>query len=89
MVLVPAHRSTSDVWLGLTKPSDVVPRWTITTFMLQIGIVYFYAGPKINYTWPIEALLFKIWLPAHSHLPVMGWILRYPETAYVSWIDDL
>ncbi len=88
MALIPAHRKHSlDVRLGFTHASDTAPRWALATFMLQIGIVYFYAGiAKINYPWLIEALPLKIWLPAHSHLPVIGWLLRYPETAYVfSW----
>mgnify|MGYP006267683807 CR=1 FL=1 len=88
MVLIPAHRQHSmDVRLRLAQPSEVAPRWTVALFMLQIGIVYCYAGlAKINYAWLIEAMPLKLWLPAHNHLPLIGWAMPYEATAYLfSW----
>ena len=88
LTLVPAHRAFSlDV---IRKPEwklDNVPAWTINIFMLQLGIVYFYAGlAKLNPDWLFHALPMKIWLPANAHLPLIGWLLEYEATAYLfSW----
>jgi len=92
MVLIPAHRCASlDVQLGWVAARNEAPRWALITPMLQIALVYFYAGiAKVNYAWLIEALPLKIWLPAHSHLPLIGWALRYEWTAYAfSWFGML
>jgi hypothetical protein len=77
MILVPASRYFSvDV---LRKPElkiTYVPRWTIDIFKLQLFIVYFFAGlSKLNYDWLIAAMPLRIWLPASSHLPVIGGLL--------------
>ena len=88
LTLVPAHRRFSlDV---LRKPDlrvDTVPAWMVNIFKLQLGIVYFYAGlAKLNPDWLFDAMPLKIWLPANSHLPVIGWLLEYELTAYFfSW----
>lgn len=88
LMLMPAHRSFSlDV---IRKPEirrDKVPAWMINIFKLQLGIVYFYAGAaKINPDWLLNAMPMKIWLPANSHLPLIGWLLDYEITAYIfSW----
>ncbi len=92
LILVPAHRHFSmDV---LRKPAlhvDEVPAWTINIFKLQLGIVYVFAGlAKLNADWLLEALPLRIWLPAMSHLPIIGGVLALPETAYVfSWAGAL
>ena len=88
MTLVPAHRYFSlDV---LRKPAlkiTQVPAWTITIFKLQLLIVYVCAGiSKINAEWLLDAMPLKIWLPANSHLPVIGVLLEKEWTAYLfSW----
>lgn len=88
LILVPANRSFSlDV---LRKPGlavSKVPVWTINIFKLQLGLVYFFAGlAKLNSDWLLNAMPLKIWLPANSHLPVIGEWLSYPEAAYLlSW----
>jgi len=88
LILVPANRSFSlDV---LRKPGlavDKVPAWSVNIIKLQLGMVYFFAGlAKLNSDWLFNAMPLKIWLPANSHLPVIGEWLAYPETAYFfSW----
>ena len=88
LILVPAHRYFSlDV---VRKPRllvNQVPRWTIDIFKLQLLLVYFFAGvSKLNYDWLIAAMPLKIWLPANSHLPIIGSLLTQTWVAYVfSW----
>lgn len=88
LVLVPAHRSFSlDVLRDPGLKTDRVPAWTVGIFKLQLGIVYFYAGlAKLNPDWLLDAMPLKIWLPARSHLPLIGGWLEQPLTAYLfSW----
>jgi hypothetical protein len=85
MILVPAHRHFSlDV---LRKPGlwvSHVPRWTILIFQLQLGLVYFYAGvAKLNPDWLLEAMPLRAWLPAHTHLPIIGPLFDYVWVAYL------
>jgi hypothetical protein len=88
LILVPAHRYFSvDV---LRKPRlsvTQVPAWTINIFKLQLLLVYFFAGlAKLNYDWLVVALPLKIWLPANSHLPIIGALLTQHWVAYAfSW----
>jgi len=92
MVLLPAHRSFSvDVWLRPEKERKLVPRWTLFICYLQIGIVYTYAGlAKLNAEWLLRAMPLRIWLPAHQHLPLIGWAMKYDLTAYLfSWFGML
>ncbi|MEY3385765.1 MAG: hypothetical protein RIR53_576 [Bacteroidota bacterium] len=72
--LLPAHRRFSiDV---LRRPEwrlDVMPRWMLDVFKVQIGIVYLFAGiAKINHAWLIDAMPLRIWLPAQNDLPLIG-----------------
>lgn len=85
---VPAARMLSmDALRKRESISHVVPAWTINIFLLQIGIVYFFAGlAKLHSDWLIEALPLKLWLPARAHLPLIGPFLENPIAAYIfSW----
>src|SRR5690606_22712826 len=66
---------------------STIPNWTILIFKVQVAIVYVFAGlAKLNYEWLIEAMPLAIWLPANSHLPVIGNLLELKITAYIfSW----
>jgi len=89
LIFVPANRFFSlDAIRNLRIISSRVPRWTIGVFMLQIAIVYCYAGlAKINDDWLLNAMPLSIWLPAKSSLPVIGVIFEYKITAYLfSWL---
>ncbi|MEM6271673.1 MAG: HTTM domain-containing protein, partial [Bacteroidota bacterium] len=92
LMLVPAHRYFSlDVRRRPELRTKEVSRWCIGIFKLQIAIVYCYAGlAKINYDWLFRALPLKIWLPAKTSLPVIGFIFKYKATAYLfSWAGML
>ncbi len=88
LCILPAHVTASlDVRLGRVKESITVPYWTHFIVYFQVGIIYVFAGiAKINADWLFSALPLKIWLPAHSSLPVIGQILSIDFTAYAfSW----
>jgi len=65
MMWLPMHRYYSvDAHRNKNLRVQYVPRWTVDSIKLILGIVYFYAGlAKINYDWLMNALPLKIWLP--------------------------
>ena len=88
IILLPLHRSFSlDVHWARVKAYTHVPAWTKYAIMLQMSLVYFFAGIfKINYDWLVLALPLKIWLPSHYDLPILGFIFEYKITPYLfSW----
>jgi hypothetical protein len=92
MILVPANRYFSaDVFRKPELKITYVPWWTIDIFKLQLFIVYFFAGlSKLNYDWLIAAMPLRIWLPANSHLPIIGGLLTQLWVAYAfSWFGAL
>ena len=92
LVLVPAHRAFSlDVLRRPQLAVTHVPAWTINIFKIQLGIVYFYAGlAKLNSEWLFDAMPLKMWLPAESHLPLIGWLFEYEWVAYLfSWFGAI
>ncbi|GIV34323.1 MAG: type I deoxyribonuclease HsdR [Chitinophagales bacterium] len=92
LILLPVHRSFS---LDVLRQPHIrlphVPRWMILTLQLQVGMVYFFAGiAKLNPDWLFDALPLKIWLPARSDIPVIGWLFDYLWVAYaMSWMGAL
>ncbi len=89
LIFVPAHRTFSlDNKLFRLKEYSSIPRLYILLFQIQMALVYFFAGvAKLNSDWLLEALPLKIWLPALSHLPLIGIILSSKLTAFLaSWI---
>lgn len=70
---------------------DQVPRWMLLVMRLQVGVVYFFAGvAKLNRDWLLDAQPLRIWLAARADLPLVGWLLEYPATAYAaSWLGAL
>lgn len=88
LIFVPANRSFAlDVYFKPEKKCTSVPFWMIGIIRLQMGMVYFFAGlAKLNADWMLEALPMKIWLPAKSHLPVIGALMYKGWIAYFfSW----
>ncbi|GAA4312173.1 HTTM domain-containing protein [Mucilaginibacter gynuensis] len=85
LIWLPANRYFAiDVKLWPHLKRNSVPLWTIGIIRLQIGIVYFFAGlAKLTPDWLLHALPMKIWLPAKSHLPVIGGLM------YTSWVAYL
>lgn len=92
MILVPANAYYSlDAKLGLVNIRTKIPAWSIDIFKLQLGITYFYSGlAKLHADWLLKALPLKIWLPAKSHLPLIGKLLNYKWTAFLfSWFGAI
>lgn len=85
MILVPAQRHFSlDVLRRPPRWVSHVPRWAILIFQLQLGLVYFYAGvAKLNPDWLLEAMPLRYWLPAHTHLPLIGPLFDLVWVAYL------
>lgn len=92
MIFLPAHKSFSlDVKYKWVKELKEVPQFYVLLPKLQLAIVYIFAGiAKLNYDWLINAMPLKIWLPAHSHLPIIGALLNYEIVAYLfSWFGAI
>jgi hypothetical protein len=88
MIWLPAGRIFSlDVHLKPTSKVATVPLWMIGSLRLQVGMVYFFAGlAKLNPDWMLQAIPMKIWLPAKSHLPLVGNLMYQEWVAYLfSW----
>lgn len=92
LALLPAHRTFSlDIRRKPALQLDSVPLWMIDVVKFQVGIVYVFAGiAKINSDWLFRAMPLAIWLPANDTMPIIGWLFRYNETAYLfSWVGML
>lgn len=89
LIYLPANTNFS-IDNKLLKNTEVtlVPRLFIFVLQLQMFIVYFFAGvAKLNYDWLFEAQPLKIWLPAFSHLPVIGGLMEKEWLAFLfCWI---
>ena len=92
LMLVPAHRYFSlDVWRKPWLKASLVPRWCILIFQWQLGLVYVYAGlAKLNSDWLVHAMPLRYWLPAHTHLPLIGpWLDKIWVAYLFSWFGAL
>jgi hypothetical protein len=88
LIFSPAHcRFSADAWHNPKIYRELIPHIYLITIRLQLVLTYFFAGiAKIHSDWLLEALPLKIWLSAKTDLPILGWFLQFPETAYVfSW----
>lgn len=88
LIWLPANRYLAlDVRLNPQLKRELVPKWVIGTIRLQLGLVYVFAGiAKLQPDWLLGALPMKIWLPAKSHLPLVGPFLYETWVAYLfSW----
>lgn len=89
MIFLPAGDYFS--WDALRrKKSDVegwVPRWSILSIQILLGIVYFYAGlAKLNSDWLFQAMPLKIWLPSKFDIPFLGVFMGQEWVHYAfSW----
>ncbi|MGM9507706.1 HTTM domain-containing protein [Larkinella sp. GY13] len=92
LIFLPANAYFSvDAYQNRSGSYDQIPRWTIDSLRLLMGIVYLYAGlAKLNSDWLLEALPLRIWLPGRNDLPIIGFLFNYRETAYAfSWLGAL
>ncbi|MPR32147.1 HTTM domain-containing protein [Salmonirosea aquatica] len=88
LVWLPANRHYAlDAYGGWIKPRPQVPAWTIGILRFQMGLVYVFAGlAKLNADWLLRAEPMKTWLPAKSHLPLIGPYMYDDWVAYLfSW----
>ncbi len=88
LIFLPANaRFSVDAYLQ-KKEYVNVPKWTIDSIKLLLGIVYFYAGlAKLNSDWLLRAQPLKIWLPSKYDLPFIGSNLMQQEWFHyaMSW----
>jgi hypothetical protein len=88
LIFLPANKYFSiDAFLN-KKEHQNVPKWTIDSIKLLLGIVYFYAGlAKLNSDWLFRAQPLKIWLPSKYNLPFIGENLMQQEWFHfaMSW----
>lgn len=92
LIWLPANRYFSlDVQFGRVTQLPLIPRWPLFCVKFQIATVYVFAGlAKINSDWLLHALPLRIWLPANSDMPVLGWMFNYEITSYLfSWAGML
>ncbi len=92
LVLMPLHACYSlDAWRDRRIFGGKIPAWCLYALRLQIGFVYFFAGlAKINAEWLLKAQPLKIWLAANAELPLIGFFLAWPATAFLmSWAGML
>jgi hypothetical protein len=61
-----------------------IARGWVWLLRFQVGIVYASAGlAKLQPDWLLRGIPLRFWLPARSDVPVIGSLLRHPETAHV------
>ncbi len=88
LIFIPANRRFSlDVRFGRVKAASLAPQIYRRIVMLQLGMVYFFAGlAKLNSDWLLHAQPLKIWLKAYGHWPVVGSLFDSNWLPYVfSW----
>ena len=72
MIFLPAAAYFS-VDASKNKAYEHIPRWTIDSLKLLLGIVYFYAGlAKLQPDWMVRAMPLKLWLPSKYDTPLFG-----------------
>lgn len=74
MIFLPAGSYFSvDAYKNPDRNFGNIPLWTIDILKFLLAIVYFYAGlAKLNSDWLVNAMPLKIWLTAHTDLPLVG-----------------
>lgn len=85
LIWLPANRHYSldvKIWPGIRR--QTVPAWTIGILRFQLGIVYVFAGlAKLNPDWLFNAQPMRMWLPAKTHLPLVGGLMYETWVAYL------
>lgn len=73
MLFLPANSYFSVDNLFRKQKFTSIPKWTMDSIKLLVGIVYVYAGlAKLNSDWLLKAMPLKIWLPSKYDLPFLG-----------------
>ena len=73
LIFIPANAHFSlDSYISKRAYKNV-PKWTIDSIKVLLGVVYFYAGlAKLNSDWLFRAQPLKIWLPSKYDIPLIG-----------------
>lgn len=84
MILLPASAYFSlDAYRNKKIASDTIPKWSLDTLKLFVGLVYVFAGlAKVNSDWLLHAEPLRIWLPAKNDIPVIGALFNHVWVAY-------
>jgi hypothetical protein len=88
MSFLPANAYFSLDTILRKKEYYQIPKWTIDSIKLLLGIVYVYAGlAKLNSDWLYKAMPLKIWLPSKYDLPLIGESVMQQEWFHIamSW----
>ncbi|NVO31945.1 HTTM domain-containing protein [Hymenobacter lapidiphilus] len=88
LIWVPANAQFSlDTRWQPERWRATVPQWAGLLLRTQMGMVYFFAGvAKLNPDWLFEAMPLRLWLPAHTDLPLIGGLFDQLWVAYAfSW----
>ncbi|MBC7826306.1 MAG: HTTM domain-containing protein [Chitinophagaceae bacterium] len=88
LIWLPANRNYSlDVLLWPDKTKHFVPASSVGIIRFQLALVYIFAGlAKLNADWLLHAQPMRIWLPAKTHLPIIGIYMYETWVAYLfSW----
>lgn len=92
LIFLPAQRYVSlDALFRPSLKAVRIPNYFLLVIKAQVFIVYFFAGlAKLNPDWLLHAQPLKIWLPAHSEMPLIGTLLTKEWVAYAfSWFGCL
>jgi hypothetical protein len=92
MIWLPANTNFSvDTVRKPSVQNRFIPRWTIGSIRLMMGILYVYAGlAKLNSDWLVEAMPLRLWLPAQNDIPLIGGLFNHVWVAYLfSWFGAL
>ncbi|MCC6187259.1 MAG: HTTM domain-containing protein [Chitinophagaceae bacterium] len=88
LIWLPAHRHYSvDMRLWPHLRCLTVPRWCVGILRFQMAVVYVFAGiAKLYADWLFDAMPMRLWLPAKSHLPIVGpWMYELWVAYLFSW----
>jgi hypothetical protein len=88
LIFLPANKSHSvDVLLWKNLKAIQVPSWTINILILQLTMVYTFAGiAKLNYDWIFHAMPLAVWLPERQDIPILGYFFQFKWVAFLmSW----
>lgn len=88
MIWLPANRDYAlDTRIWPQWQRQQVPAWCIGILRFQMAVVYIFAGlAKLNADWLLEAQPMRTWLPAKTHLPLIGPYMYQTWMAYLfSW----
>lgn len=84
----PAHRRVSaDAWLRPGRAGDWGPAWPLLAIRVQLALVQLSCGlALLNGDW-LRGYPLRLWLPARTGMPLLGWIHQEPSFALaMSWL---